>query len=282
MRSRRLLILILVLIGVLIAFYYQRESKVHVETIPFNSALIGRALPYDVVLPPRYGLISSRRTRYPVVYLLHGWENHHNSWLNRTALLDYASEHQMIIITPEGNNSWYIDGATGTEKYESYILQELIPDVDKRFRTVPNRSSRAIAGFSMGGYGAVKFGLKHPEVFSFVASMSGALDAPSRTDDSSIMKAFGELSSAERQSNDVFRLAEEFPSNRISQLPYFYLDCGRDDPWLSQNQRFAEILLRRKIPVEFRQLPGNHVWPYWDKQVREVLRVASEAMAVPK
>jgi S-formylglutathione hydrolase FrmB len=188
----------------------------------------------------------------------------------------------MIIITPEGNNSWYIDGATGTEKYESYILQELIPDVDKRFRTVPNRSSRAIAGFSMGGYGAVKFGLKHPEVFSFVASMSGALDASSRTDDSSIMKAFGELNSAERNSNDVFQLAEEFPSNRISQLPYFYLDCGRDDPWLSQNQRFAEILFHRKIPVEFRQLPGNHDWPYWDKQVREVLRTASDAMAAPK
>ena len=281
MRSRRLLILILILIGVLVVFYYQRESKVYVETLPFNSALIGRALPYDVVLPPRYGLISSRRTRYPVIYLLHGWQNHHDSWLNRTALVDYASEHQMIIISPEGNNSWYIDRANGTDKYESYILQELIPDVDRRFRTVPNRSSRAIAGYSMGGYGAVNFGLKHPEVFGFVASLSGALDAPSRIDDSSIMDAFGELNSVERKTNDVFRLAEEFRSDRISQLPYFYLDCGRDDPWLSSNQRFAEILFRRKIPVEFRQLPGKHDWPYWDKQVREVLRVASDALAGP-
>ena len=282
MRPRRLLILFLVLIGVLIAFYYQRESKVQVETIPFSSKLIGKALPYDVVLPPRYGLITSRHTRYPVMYLLHGWDGHYDSWLKRTALVDYASEHQIIIITPEGNNSWYIDSATTPiDKYETYILEELIPDVDSRFRTVANRSSRAIAGLSMGGYGALKFGLKHPEVFCFVASFSGALDAASRTDDASIMKAFGELNSTERKSNDVFRLAEEFPNDKISQLPYFYLDCGRDDPWFSHNQRFAEILLRRKIPVEFRQLPGSHVWPYWDKQVRDVLRIASETMTVP-
>src|SRR5262245_28664853 len=104
MRSRRPLILFIVLIGLLVVFYYQRENKVHVETIPFTSKLIGKALPYEVVLPPRYGLITSRHTRYPVVYLLHGWDGHYDSWLKRTALINYASEHQMIIITPEGNN----------------------------------------------------------------------------------------------------------------------------------------------------------------------------------
>jgi len=283
MRSFRIPILAIVLLAVLIAFYYQRENRVHTETIQFSSNLVGKTLPYDVVLPARYGLISSRQLRYPVIYLLHGWNTHHEAWLSRTALTDYAAEHQLIIITPEGNNGWYTDSATTpNDKYESYILQELIPDVDKRFRTIPNRHARAVAGFSMGGYGALKLGFKHPEVFGFVGSLSGALDATSRTDDASIMTTFGDTNSTERKNNDLFRLAAEFPNDRIAQLPYFYLDCGRDDPWLIQNQRFATSLFERRIPVEFRQLPGKHDWPYWNKQAREVLRVASEILAAPE
>jgi len=276
MKRLRLLILTLLLLGALVAFHYHRESKVRIETIQFSSQLAGKSLPYDIVLPPGYGLFSARRIRYPVIYLLHGWSSHHDAWLSRTALAQYAADHQLIIITPEGNNGWYTDSATTpSNKYESYIVQELIPDVDKRLRTIAERRGRAIAGCSMGGYGAVKFGLKHPDLFAFVASSSGALDATSRTDDTSIMQAFGETGSVERKSNDVQRLAEEFPSERIPLLPYFYLDCGRDDPWLNTNLRFAEILRERKIPVEFRQLPGNHNWPYWDKQLGEVLRAAS-------
>ena len=276
MKRLRLLILTLLLLGLLVAFHYHRESKVRIETIQFSSQLAGRPLPYKIVLPPGYGLFSACRIRYPVIYLLHGWNSHYDAWLSRTALAQYAAEHQLIIITPEGNNGWYTDSATtSANKYESYIVQELIPDVDKRLRTIAERRGRAIAGFSMGGYGAVKFGFKHPELFAFVASMSGALDATSRTDDPSIMQAFGDTDSVERKSNDVLRLAEEFPSERIPLLPYFYIDCGRDDPWLNTNQRFAEILRERKIPVEFRQLPGDHNWPYWDKQLGEVLRVAS-------
>ena len=279
MKRLRLLILTLLLLGALVAFHYHRESKVRIETIQFSSQLTGKSLPYDIVLPPGYGLFSARRIRYPVIYLLHGWNSHYDAWLARTELAQYAAEHQLIIITPEGNNGWYTDSATtATNKYESYIVQELIPDVDKRLRTIAERRGRAIAGFSMGGYGALKFGFKHPELFAFVASISGALDATSRTDDPSIMQAFGATDSVERKSNDVLRLAEEFPSERIPLLPYFYIDCGRDDPWLNTNQRFAEILRERKIPAEFRQLPGNHTWPYWDKQLGEVLRVASQVL----
>jgi putative tributyrin esterase len=279
MKRLRLLILTLLLLGALVAFYYNRENQIHTETIQFKSQLVGKVLPYDIVLPPGYGLFSARRIRYPVIYLLHGWNSHYDSWLSRTALAQYASEHQLIIITPEGNNGWYTDSATiSTDKYESYILQELIPDVDKRFRTVAERRGRAIAGFSMGGYGALKLGLKHPELFALVASISGALDATSRTDDGSIMQTFGALDSAERKSNDVLRLAEEFPAERIPLLPYFYLDCASDDQWLNINQRFAKILQDRKVPLEFRQLPGDHSWSYWDKQVQEVLRVASQML----
>ena len=282
MRLFRLLILTFILLGALAAFYYQAEAGVRTETVQFRSKLVDKTLPYSIVLPPGYGLFTSWRKHYPVLYLLHGWNGHHDSWLIHTSLARYASEHQLIIIMPEGNNGWYTDAATAlSDKYESYILEELIPDVDNRLRTIRDRRGRGIAGNSMGGYGALKFGLKHPEVFTLAASMSGALDTTSRTDEESIMQTFGEPNSIERKSNDVQRLAQEFPAERITLLPYFYLDCGRDDPWLEINRRFSDILLERRIAHEYRQLPGGHIWPYWDRQVREVLRVAAETMAPP-
>ena len=245
----------------------------------FNSNLVGKVLPYGVVLPPRYGLITSRRIRYPVLYLLHGWSGNYNSWTSQTALLQYAAEYQMIIVTPERSNGWYTDSATiPADQYESYLIRELIADVDNRFRTIPDRRGRSIAGVSMGGYGALKFGFKHPEKFSLAASMSGALDATSRTDDASILQTFGDLESAARKNNDLTRLAREFSADRQKMLPYFYLDCGTEDPWLVTNRDFSRVLLERKIVHEYHQFPGNHIWPYWDRQVREVMRVAAERM----
>jgi S-formylglutathione hydrolase FrmB len=282
MRHIRLLVLILALLVALAGYYYHVQNAVHVEVVQFNSSLVGKTLPYSVVLPRGYRLVSSRRTRYPVLYLLHGWSGHYDSWLTKTALSQYAAEHQLIIITPEGENGWYTDSATvSSDQYETYLLNELIPDVDRRYRTIRDRGARAIAGNSMGGYGALKFGFKHPEIFTLTASMSGALDAASRTDEASIMQAFGPSNSTQRQANDLQTLAREFPAERMVQLPYFYLDCGRDDAWLETNRNFVNIFLERRIVHEYRQMPGGHIWPYWDRQVREVLRVAAERMVPP-
>jgi S-formylglutathione hydrolase FrmB len=144
-----------------------------VETVQFRSQLVNATLPYNVILPPGYRTAST--TRYPVLYLLHGWAGHYTDWLTRTQVADYAAQYRLIVVMPEGNDSWYVDsGAVATDKYETYILKELIPDVDKRFRTIQARYGRAVAGLSMGGYGAIKYGLKYPSAFEFAASMSGA------------------------------------------------------------------------------------------------------------
>lgn len=278
-RYLRSLLLILVLLIAIAAYYYHLQNAVRFEVVQFKSNLVGKVLPYGVVLPPGYGLITSRRSRYPVLYLLHGWSGDYNSWINQTALLQYAAEYQMIIITPEGGNGWYTDSATAaSDQYETYVMRELIADVDSRFRTIADRRGRSIAGLSMGGFGALKFGFKHPEKFSFAASMSGALDATVRTDDASIMQAFAESDSSARKTNDLPRLAREFPADRQALLPYLYLDCGTEDPWLASNRDFSHILLERKIVHEYRQLPGSHVWTYWDRQVREVMRIAADRM----
>lgn len=281
MKRLRLAALLLILLAALGALYYEFAGRVRVETVRLPSALLGREVTYRVVLPPGYALPTARAQRYPVLYLLHGWGGNYDSWLTRSLLRRYASEHQLIVVTPEGGNGWYTD-APGGEPYESHLLRELVPDVDRRFRTIAARRGRGVAGYSMGGYGALKFGFKHPELFGFAGSTSGSLDAASRSDEESLVRAFGEAGGATRFENDLLRLAREFPEERRGALPFLYLDCGLGDDWLEVNREFAATLTARRIAHEYRQRPGTHVWPYWDEQGREILRVASDALAAPE
>jgi putative tributyrin esterase len=257
-----------------------------VETVRFQSKLVNAALPYNVVLPTDYD--TSRTTRYPVLYLLHGLTGHYSDWVSRTNVADYASEYRMILVMPEGNDGWYTDSATvATDKYESYILQELMPDVQQRYRTIEARYGRAIAGLSMGGYGAIKFGLKSPQIFVFAASMSGAFgvtrfeekDVPALWRPS--LGLFGPVGSDTRRANDLFEIVGKLSPERIQFLPFFYFDCGTEDVPLiyPYNHELATLMFQKKIPYEYRELPGDHSWGYWDRQVQEILRIASQKMA---
>jgi putative tributyrin esterase len=262
-----------------------------VEHVAFESKLVGAALAYNVVLPPDYDAKTEAQTRYPVLYLLHGLGGSANDWVSQRAhLTNYAARYRLIIVVPEGKDGWYTDGAVANEKFESYVVQELIPDVARRFRTVEERGARAVAGLSMGGYGALKFGLKYPDKFVFAASMSGALGAASwHAEDPlpafvkpSIARVYGAADSPVRAPNDIYKLVREMPVERVVSLPYFYLDCGTEDGLLSSNRDFAALLVEHKIPHEYRQLPGNHSWPYWDRQVQEVLKLAAQRLAQPQ
>lgn len=252
-----------------------------VQTIQFQSKLVNATLPYNVILPTDYD--TARTTRYPVLYLLHGLTGHYSDWVTRTNIANYASEYRMIIITPEGNDSWYVD------KYESYILQELIPDVQKRFRTIEARHGRSIAGLSMGGYGAIKFGLKWRAVFIFAGSMSGAFLVTRLSEErmrefrwGDSVKLFGPAESEKRLADDLFALIKKMTPARVSSLPYFYFDCGTEDSPLIflSNRELAKFMVEKKIPHEFRELPGDHSWVYWDRQVQEVLKLAASKMRV--
>jgi putative tributyrin esterase len=260
-----------------------------VETVRFQSKLINRTLPYNVILPTDYE--TSKSTRYPVLYLLHGLTGHYSDWIARTNVADYAAEYRMIVVMPEGNDSWYTDSATvPTDQYESYILKDLIPDVQQRYRTIEARYGRSIAGLSMGGYGAIKFGLKSPFTFVFAASMSGAFgvtrmtekELPESWKDS--VKLFGAAGSETRPNNDLFDILGKLSAGRVASLPYFYFDCGTEDaPFIfSQNRDLAALMFEKKIAHEFRELPGDHSWAYWDRQVQEILKIAAEKMRMPK
>lgn len=260
-----------------------------VESVKFESKLVGRPLPYHVVLPPLYDAPESRAVRYPVIYLLHGLGGGADNWVSaRARLAQHAAAHRFIIVTPEGRDGWYTDSATvAADKFETYILAELIPDVERRYRAIPARDARAVAGLSMGGYGALKFGVKHPQTFALAASLSGAFGAASWDADDpgtlafikpSIARTYGAMGSPTRAANDLFKLFAALPPERFPALPFIYFDCGTEDFLINSNRALSELLLKRKIPHEYRQLPGSHSWPYWDAQVQEVLKLAARRL----
>lgn len=287
-KAFRFAILLLVLAPLTVAA--QRDPPV--ERVKLESKLLGKAIDYGILYPINYHREGNAEKRFPVVYLLHGFTGHFTNWIERTRVALYATRYDLFIVMVEGENGWYSDSATvPTDKFESYILQELMPDVEKRFRASAERDGRAIAGLSMGGYGALKFGFKYPSRFGMVASMSGALSAASWTENDlkgldviyqSLLKTLGPTGSATRAQNDLFKLTREVPTDGIKSLPTIYLDCGTEDRLFSSNRGYADLLVERKIPHEFRQLPGSHNWQYWDQQVREILELAATRLSPPK
>lgn len=252
--------------------------------LALESKLMGRRMPFIVITPPAYA--ARPNDRFPVIYLLHGLTGHYDNWTAKTKLFEYSRAYNFIIVTPEGENGWYTDGyKSPNDKYESYIVSELIPEIESKFRTRTGRENRFIAGLSMGGYGSIKFGLKYPAMFSAVGSFSGALKAAEwssgdRSDGimKSIMEIFGETGSDVRMANDIYRIAREWPSESIKDLPFLYLDCGTEDFLYEVNNEFVKTLREKKIPHEFRELPGKHDWLFWDSQVQEFLRLAARRL----
>ncbi len=255
-----------------------------VVTLQLNSKLLAREISYRVISPSDYKIQKTKR--YSTVYLLHGLTGHFDNWTDRTKLIEYAALYNYIFITPEGNDGWYTDsGSVRDDKYESYIVQELIPEIDKRFRTVADKNHRVIAGLSMGGYGSLKFGLKYPDKFILVGSFSGALQAASLTEKmvsttgwkalvDSIVGVYGADDSPTRKANDIFKIVREMPADNLKTLPFMYISCGTEDGLIVTNREFTALISEKKIPHEFRELPGIHDWKFWDAQVQEFLRTS--------
>jgi len=254
-----------------------------VSTDQLESKLMGRKMPYNVILPERYVASTQTGRRFPVMYLLHGLTGNFDNWRSRTDLVNYSATYDLIIVTPEGEDGWYTDNVSKDgDKYESYIIKELVPEIDKRYRTLDRREHRAIAGLSMGGFGAIKFGLKYPDMFVVVGSFSGALGAATITEKEfpgaigkTIDAIFGPSGGEVRKANDPFDIIRRATPEKINNLPFIYLDCGTEDFLFKNNRDFVSLLIEKKVRHEFRELPGAHNWEYWDKQVQEFLRVSN-------
>jgi S-formylglutathione hydrolase FrmB len=252
-----------------------------VESHSFLSSALARQMPYEAVLPAGY---SASQERYPVLYLLHGWQGDETNWVSLTHLVEDASAYKLIVVTPRGGNSWYVNSATrADDRYADYVFQDLIAEVDTHYRTIASPHDRAIAGLSMGGYGAMLFSLRHPGAFAFAASISGAFAGPSGIESvlpqlkPSTDEAFGVLGSTTRQQNDVDTLI--VAADRTRQ-PYFFLECGTSDPLLPSNRSVVEELSSHGFAYEYRELPGAHTWSFWDGALPPMLEVLSKQMHV--
>lgn len=210
--------------------------------------------------------------RCPTLYLLHGMSDDHTGWARRTLIERYVSNLPLIIIFPDGARSFYSDSRTNPyEVYETFLVQSLIPYVDQILPTIKNGKKRAIAGLSMGGYGALKLAMKYPDRFTAGFGFSGAYNFghthahsdPRRAKEH--MSIFGKKLMPE---NDVFALAKKLNPKR---MPTIHFDCGLDDFCLSWNRKLHDHLDKFKISHTYEEHPGNHNWNYWNKGILRIL-----------
>ncbi|MGB9430826.1 MAG: alpha/beta hydrolase-fold protein [Candidatus Acidiferrum sp.] len=145
----------------------------NVKIVQFPSASLGDQRTMLVMLPVDYdGSVS----RYPTLYLLHGYDADITDWARGTDLSAYAARHHLIIVTPDASRGWYLNSVANPKaRFDDYIMKDVIPYVDAHFRTIPEPFARAIAGVSMGGFGAMFLGLEHRDQFAAIGSFSGAL-----------------------------------------------------------------------------------------------------------
>ena len=248
----------------------------------FHSQSLDRDVRYRVLLPRNY----EERGRFPVLYLLHGLYGDYLNWDTRTRLENYARNLPLLIVMPDAGDSWYTNSATvPADRFEDYIAKDLISEIDAKYHTIRDRHKRSIAGLSMGGYGAIKFALKYPDLFAFAGSLSGALNAAQTLDverpefRAKLLEVFGGSQSRVRMDNDVFELLK--PSG-TGDHPYFYLACGTSDSFLPVNRAFVEKLSSSKISYEYHETQGGHTWEYWGEAVRSLLQAAKKTMADPE
>ena len=247
-------------------------SGVKMIDVTFHSAALNRDMPYRAILP----VSIATNQKLPVIYLLHGGGGGFHDWSNYSDVAGYA-ERGLILVMPEGNSSYYTNSADRPQdRYEDYIVQDLISDVEQRFPASSGRTHRAIAGVSMGGFGSVVLALKHSDLFVFAGGLSSALDVPSRPfsikrigqyrQHSSI---FGPWVSTRRRASDPFVLAR---SADPAQTPYLFLTCGDQEGLLPTNRRFAAMLQARHFSYELHTVAGGHDWNQWSRNLPALMK----------
>ncbi|HLJ53831.1 MAG TPA: alpha/beta hydrolase family protein [Chthonomonadaceae bacterium] len=264
-------------------------SKGHHESVPapgdaapavplyeeraYHSASLHREQSYACMLPD--GAIASGR-RYPLLVLLHGHSGGFRDWAACTRIRKYLAGRNLIVVCPDGGNGWYTNGVAGGERREDDIMEDLLPAVERELPVLP-APARAVAGLSMGGFGAVKLALKHPGAFRIAASHSGAFAVTERPERSAI---FGdpELHAAFRRREGIPWLAEQALCGPATLRPALVFDCGQSDPLLDDNRRLSDHLNFIGYGHTYREMPGYHTWPYWDRAFRTALPEIARAV----
>ena len=181
----------------------------------------------------------------------------------------------MIIVTPEGFGSFYINAADGSFNYEDFFIKELIPHIEKIFKIKAEKRFRGISGLSMGGYGSLLYALKYPELFAAAAPLSAAIWTPDQIKEMSksqfdgyFINSIGKnLMGADRLTptwlaNSPLGLIDKKTKEELSSVKY-WIDCGDDDFLTIGNAQLHIALTNKNVPHEFRMRDGAHNWTYW-------------------
>jgi len=266
------------LVLVLMALQAYSQNGTVLESLAFKCKS-GETLKYSVYLPANYAV--SQRS-YPVVYLLHGYSDDETGWIQFGEAGQIADKGiaegkfpACILIIPDGKVSWYCNSFDRKITWEDTFINEFMPFVEKEYRIRAKKEFRAIAGLSMGGYGALKLSMRHTELFSTCVALSSG----TFTDEEIVkmgdegydhyffglfgkdLKGEARLSEAWK-SNNPLDLIHSVPLEKLKTVR-FWIDCGDDDFLCNGNSALHVEMRKIGIPHEYRVRDGGHTWSYW-------------------
>ena len=238
------------------------------------SNVLQKHVQMNVILP------NTGKPPYPVFYLLHGLSDDFSTWQRRTSIERYVENLPLIVVMPDGFRGFYTDHHEGPA-YGRYMIEDVIGFIEKSFPVQKTRASRCVGGLSMGGYGALRLALAHPDLFVSASSHSGACHAghndPRMQKDPEFRRIFGPKSKG--SVNDIHALAEKLKLSR-AKLPELHIDCGTEDFLIQHNRDFIAHLKRLGVPHHYAEFPGTHSWDYWDLHIREALEFHCAALKI--
>lgn len=237
-------------------------SAQKVDTVSVFSASMNKNIKNVVILPENHAT-----GKFPVLYLLHGYSGNHAAWIKmKPNLGELASRLGMIIVCPDGQNSWYWDSPQNPEmRYETYVSKELVSFMDKNYNTKPEVKSRAVTGLSMGGHGGLWLGIRNQDVFGSCGSMSGGVDILPFPENWEMKKQLGDYATNKTQWEDhsVINQLYKVKAGKLNII----IDCGTADFFFGVNQALHQKLLYLNIPHDYIERPGAHNAAYWENAI---------------
>ncbi|MEG0011176.1 MAG: alpha/beta hydrolase family protein [Muribaculaceae bacterium] len=237
------------------------------DTIAVKSESMKRSIKNTVIVPAQYFDSELQDEQYPVVYLLNGYSGDYASWCKiKPELDDISSEMGVIIVCPDGQDSWYWDSPIDKNmQFETYITKELVPYIDNNYRTIPEAKLRAITGLSMGGHGGLWLAMRHPDIFGVAGSTSGGVDIASFPDKWKTKERLGDYAS-NKGSWETHSVMSLVPTLKKGQLKIIF-DCGSGDFFIAVNNKLHEALLQKGIDHDYIVRPGGHTFQYWNNSI---------------
>ena len=256
------------------------------------SKILGRAVPYCILLPPSYDADKARR--YPILYFLHGLGDneqmflHSGGWDLVQDLWENGKLGEYLIVTPAGGTSFFINSKDGRTKYEDFLVQEFLPLIEGHYRVQPGRTNRGVAGISMGGFGALHLAFHHPELFGSVSAHSAAIVGKppainvADTAENGRLRLFGDIfgSPPDRAYWDRVNPLTLAKTADLAHLA-IYFDCGAQDDYGFNVGADAlhRVLDGRHVAHEVHIYPGSHNWSYFAAHLPASLEFHSRVFA---